>query len=92
MERASPSATAQEWERAARGVDAHRYPWGSEEDPKRANLLDNPTLVNHALMPVRSFAKTPEYQMAGNAWEMVDTLATPDALDVARFAASRERR
>jgi formylglycine-generating enzyme required for sulfatase activity len=69
--------TAQEWERAARGVDALRYPWGDVEDPKRANVLDNPTLVNHALMPVRSFAKLPEYQMAGNAWEIVDTQATP---------------
>jgi len=65
--------TAQEWERAARGVDAMRYPWGKEEDPKRANVSDNPTLVNHALMPVRSFAKIPEYQMAGNAWELIDT-------------------
>jgi eukaryotic-like serine/threonine-protein kinase len=84
--------TAQEWERAARGVDAHRYPWGNEEDPKRANLLDNPTLVNHALMPVRSFAKTPEYQMAGNAWEMVDTPVTPNDVAVARFATSRGER
>src|SRR5579872_157841 len=71
--------TAQEWERAARGVDAMRYPWGKGNDPKRANVLDNPTLANHALMPVRSFAKLPEYQMAGNAWEMIDTPATPPA-------------
>jgi gamma-glutamyl hercynylcysteine S-oxide synthase len=68
---------AQEWERAARGVDAMRYPWGKEDDPKRANVLDNPTLVNHALMPVRSFAKLPEYQMAGNVWELIDTPAMP---------------
>ncbi len=78
--------TAQEWERAARGVDAMRYPWGNEEDPKRANLLDNPTLVNHALMPVRSFAKLPEYQMAGNAWEMIDTAVTPSDAAVAMFS------
>ena len=73
--------TAQEWERAARGVDAMRYPWGNTEDPKRANVLDNPTLVNHALMPVRSFAKLPEYQMAGNVWELIDTPATPPSPD-----------
>jgi serine/threonine-protein kinase len=78
--------TAQEWERAARGVDAMRYPWGNEDDPKRANLLDNPTLVNHSLMPVRSFAKLPEYQMAGNAWEMIDTPVTPSDAAVAMFS------
>ena len=71
--------TAQEWERAARGVDAMRYPWGKEDDPKRANVLDNPTLANHVLMPVRSFAKHPEYQMAGNAWELIDTPGTPSS-------------
>jgi serine/threonine-protein kinase len=78
--------TASEWERAARGVDGVRYPWGDAEDPKRANVLDNPTLLNHGLMPVKSFAKTPEYQMAGNAWEMVDTPVTPSDAAVARFA------
>jgi formylglycine-generating enzyme required for sulfatase activity len=71
--------TAQEWERAARGVDAMRYPWGKEDDPKRANVLDNPTLVSHELMPVRSFAKLPEYQMAGNAWELIDTAGAPSS-------------
>jgi formylglycine-generating enzyme required for sulfatase activity len=78
--------TAQEWERAARNVDAMRYPWGKEEDPKRANVLDNTTLTNHALMPVRSFAKTPEYQMAGNAWELIDTPVTPSDAAVAMFS------
>ena len=37
-------------------------------------------------MPVKSFAKTPEYQMAGNAWEMVDTPVTPSAAAMAGFA------
>ena len=78
--------TAPEWERAARGVDGVRYPWGDAEDPKKANVLDNPTLLTHGLMPVKSFAKTPEYQMAGNAWEMVDTPVTPSAAAAARFA------
>jgi formylglycine-generating enzyme required for sulfatase activity len=90
--------TAEEWERAARGVDALRYPWGNDEDPKRANLLDNPTLVNHMLMPVGSFAKTPEYQMAGNAWEMLDSAVTPSDAALAKFStlltppATREER
>ena len=79
--------TAQEWERAARNVDALRYPWGQEEDPKRANVLDNPALNQHGLMPVKSFAATPEYQMAGNVWEMVESPAVPTAADSARFGA-----
>jgi len=78
--------TAQEWERAARGVNALRYPWGNEDDSTKANLLDNPTLQKHALMPVHSFTKTPEYQLAGNAWELIDTPVTPSDAAVAMFA------
>lgn len=79
--------TAQEWERASRNVDALRYPWGKQEDPKRANVLDNPDLGEHVLMPVKSFTAIPEYQMAGNVWEMIETPATPEAADAGRFSA-----
>lgn len=74
--------TALEWERAARGLDGYRYPWGNSDDAFKANLLDNPNLKQHELMPVRSFNKMPEYQMAGNVWEMVENPATPGEIEI----------
>jgi serine/threonine-protein kinase len=77
--------TQLEWERVARGVDGDRYPWGDADDPGMANLRDNPALKSHALMPVKSFKQMPAYQMAGNAWEMVEGSVTPDAAAIAKF-------
>jgi formylglycine-generating enzyme required for sulfatase activity len=70
--------TALEWERAARGIDGNRFPWGDAEDPSRANVRDNPALRQHALMPVRSFAASPLYQLVGNAWEIVEGAGAPE--------------
>jgi formylglycine-generating enzyme required for sulfatase activity len=78
--------TQLEWEHAARGSDGLRYPWGDAEDPTHANLRDNPALPAHALMPVKSFKALPAYQMAGNAWEMVEGSVTPGEAAVAQFA------
>jgi len=58
----------EEWEKAARGVDGRKYPWGNEFDPTRANNGDR-------LMPVMSFPEGISpfgcYDMAGNAAEWV---------------------
>ncbi|MFL6464928.1 MAG: SUMF1/EgtB/PvdO family nonheme iron enzyme [Bryobacteraceae bacterium] len=65
--------TEAEWERAARGTQGRKYPWGDEEpDATKANYLDNkpgyPTPVG--LYPQGA---TPEgiVDMAGNVWEWV---------------------
>ncbi|MBU0719463.1 MAG: formylglycine-generating enzyme family protein, partial [Planctomycetes bacterium] len=59
-----------EWERAARGPDGRRYPWGDEEP--------NPHLANYGIMigsptPVGVYPRgaTPEqvHDLAGNVWE-----------------------
>lgn len=72
--------TALEWERAARGTNGAKYPWGDAEDPSLANV------AGKGLKPVKSYAAYPAYQMAGNAWEMVDGEIAPSSQAVAQFA------
>ncbi len=82
--------TAEEWEKAARGVDGRLYPWGNEADPERANLMDNRSLMVHAAMPVDSFrgGASPfgALNMTGNVAELTREKAAPSAEDLARMA------
>jgi serine/threonine-protein kinase len=71
---------AVEWERAARGTKGAKFPWGDADDPSLANVEST------ALKPVKSYAGYPEYQMAGNAWEMVDSNVTPSPEAVKVFS------
>lgn len=70
-------ATAQEWEKAARGTDGFLYPWGDAADPLRANVK------SEGPQPVGEFAEFASpfgtVQMLGNVWEFIDEEATPDA-------------
>ncbi|HVO97609.1 MAG TPA: bifunctional serine/threonine-protein kinase/formylglycine-generating enzyme family protein [Bryobacteraceae bacterium] len=73
--------TALEWERAARGTKGSKYPWGDAEDASLANV------GGAALKPVKSYAAYGNvYQMAGNAWEMVEGEIAPSSQAVVQFA------
>jgi serine/threonine-protein kinase len=73
--------TALEWERVARGVSGARFPWGNDENESLANIS------SAGLKPVKSYAAYGNiYQMAGNAWEMVEGEITPSADAIKMFA------
>lgn len=67
--------TEAEWEKAARGTDDRRFPWGNVE-PTHKHLNYNQRWIGEkTLMPVGSYeaGKSPygAYDMAGNVWEWV---------------------
>jgi formylglycine-generating enzyme required for sulfatase activity len=80
---------SQEWEKAARGTDGRTCPWGTEADPSRANVSDNPK-ANSQLAPVTAFfeGESPfkTLQMTGNVLEYVDDQITPSPAAVQQFA------
>jgi hypothetical protein len=62
--------TEKEWERAARGIDIRKYPWGNEFDPGRCNTSESNI---RSTTPVTHYANGMSlagcYDMVGNVWE-----------------------
>jgi len=59
-----------EWEKAARGPDAYRFPWGNHWELGRCNSIEE---GNGTTTPVDSYARGASpygvHDMAGNVWE-----------------------
>lgn len=70
--------TEAEWERAARGPNGLRYPWGNTLDSQKANYGKN----RKATLPIDSLpeGKSPYglHHMAGNVFEWVEDWYDPD--------------
>jgi sulfatase modifying factor 1 len=64
--------TEAEWEKAARGTDERRFPWGDEWHPDWVNMHNSKDGFEFTA-PVGSFPQNVSpygaYDMAGNAWE-----------------------
>ncbi len=61
-----------EWEKAARGIDGRRYPWGDDWEPTKANVGDNDagiTLAGGSYQQDRSVFGV--YDLGGNVSEWV---------------------
>lgn len=67
--------TEQEWEKASRGVQGLRWPWGNVFDESKANVGRRETSLVGAYREGRNAYGL--YDMAGNVWEWTSTWYAP---------------